>query len=35
MLHWKDKPKLWRKFQKRLFNLLQDLKSELLYDEYT
>jgi hypothetical protein len=28
MLHWKTKPTLWRKFQQRLFNLLQELKSE-------
>jgi hypothetical protein len=26
--YWKTKPTLWRKFQQRLFNLLQELKSE-------
>jgi hypothetical protein len=28
LMHWKTKPTLWRKFQQRLFNLLQELKSE-------
>jgi hypothetical protein len=28
LMHWKTKPTLWRKFQQRLFNLLQELKKE-------
>ena len=33
MLNWQDKPKLWRKFKHRLFNLMQDLKSQLTWQE--